>query len=361
MATPVRERLTDVLDAAGHPPITLRAAGGGSALVLPFGARVIGLFPQDDGESVFWVNPRLTRVETARELFRANEWIIKGGDRTWVGPEVDTHIGDLADPWGTYRVPSTIDPGRYTVEQSGDGATLSVQTQVPIHRRKTHCEVKLKKSVRMIPSPLRREVTMKGWLGEVAYAGYEQITSLRLVAAPDPSVQVGIWNLIILPAGGQMVVPTTGRTQVRVYFGSPGSTRLSVDERVVHLRLDGHEQLKIGIRAAALIGRAGYVRPCQDDTWTLVVRNFQVNPSGEYVDVPWEATDDLGYAFQSYSDDGKMGDFGELEYHAPAIGGETGLTAYVDRSQVWAFRGARTHIHTIAECLLGQGTLSGIV
>ncbi len=93
--------------------------------------------------------------------------------------------------------------------------------------------------------------------------------------------------------------------------------------------------------AVATTGRVGYLYQ-QGDKWSLVVRNFFVNPSGEYVDVPKNDPDDLGYSVNAVSVDGALGDFCELEYHVPARGragsGREGGQC-VDISQLWAFRG----------------------
>jgi hypothetical protein len=128
----------------------------------------------------------------------------------------------------------------------------------------------------------------------------------------------------------------------------------------VRIRIDGRERHKVGLRAADLIGKAGYLRMLDGAQMSLVIRNFQVNPSGEYIDTPWDDLGDLGYAFQAYNDDGALGAFGELEYHTPAVGGDTGLDSYVDRSQVWAFAGEEERILEIAEQLLGRcATVTG--
>ena len=85
----------------------------------------------------------------------------------------------------------------------------------------------------------------------------------------------------------------------------------------------------------------------------LVVRNFFVNPTGEYVDVPWADTDDLGYAVQSCNVvDEKMGSFSELEYHIPAVGQGTGRMRCEDGSAVWAFRGPSELVRLAARTLL---------
>jgi hypothetical protein len=52
---------------------------------------------------------------------------------------------------------------------------------------------------------------------------------------------------------------------------------------------------RINLRAAATCGWMGYT--CRTDgQWSLIVRNFRVNPAGEYVDVPWTDAERLGLA-----------------------------------------------------------------
>jgi hypothetical protein len=110
---------------------------------------------------------------------------------------------------------------------------------------------------------------------------------------------------------------------------------------------------KIGVYAAATTGRIGYIYAAGKQH-ALIVRNFSVNPSGEYADVPWIETDDKGYSVQACSVNSKWGMFSEMEYHVPAIGGETGLRQVEDRSQLWAFRGSREDIGRIARTLLSD-------
>ena len=110
---------------------------------------------------------------------------------------------------------------------------------------------------------------------------------------------------------------------------------------------------KIGIRAAVTPGRIGYAYPT-GNRYALIVRNFFVNPSGEYADVPWTEPDDRGYSTQACSVNSRWGEFSEMEYHVPAIGGGTGLHHIEDRSQLWAFRGSRKDIESIAHALLSS-------
>ena len=77
--------------------------------------------------------------------------------------------------------------------------------------------------------------------------------------------------------------------------------------------------MQIGLRAVSTANRIGYVSHF-GDKWALIIRNFVINPSGEYVDVPWTETDCFGWAVQACNVKSQLGVFSELEYHIPAIG-----------------------------------------
>ena len=100
-----------------------------------------------------------------------------------------------------------------------------------------------------------------------------------------------------------------------------------------------------------MTGRVGYMYPSGDQA-ALVVRNFAVNPSGEYVDVPWTEPAHRGFAGQTCNVNSALGSFSELEYHVPAIGRGTGPSD--DVSQVWAYRGPLANIQAIARNLLSS-------
>ena len=152
-----------------------------------------------------------------------------------------------------------------------------------------------------------------------------------------------------------MITPTIGRACVRDIMAPSGQDRLQVSDSHVRFLIDGCSQHKISIRAISLAGRTGYLRQVSESSWSLVVRNFFVNPSGMYVDVPWDSPDELGYCLQFYNHCDGPDSWGEMEYHTPAIGGESGIRKYSDVSQVWAFMGDEKSIHATVELLLGHG------
>lgn len=57
-----------------------------------------------------------------------------------------------------------------------------------------------------------------------------------------------------------------------------------------------------------MTGRIGYMYPTGDQ-WALIIRNFAVNPSGEYIDVAWDDVNDSGYAVQACNLNGDFRDF----------------------------------------------------
>ena len=108
---------------------------------------------------------------------------------------------------------------------------------------------------------------------------------------------------------------------------------------------------KLGIRAVAITGRAGYIH-LRGTEASLIIRNFNVNPSAEYVDVPWSEPKNFGFAFQACNVNSHLGQFSELEYHIPAIGANTGKSLSEDESQLWAFRGPEPAVKSVAQHLL---------
>jgi len=332
----------------------LAVDGGGSILVTSAAARVLRL-TGPSGHDFLWLHDAF-RGGDVDGFFAAPGWWNFGGDRTWVAPEAETFISDLSDPWGTYQVPKACDPGAFGLEHNGSFVRVLGDLTLTSFRLGKQAKLSLEKIVRAAPNPLRH-VDAAADCMDAEYVGCDQETTLKLLSEPSPGLRFGLWHLAQVRSVGDMLVPTTGSDRPRDYLAPTGPTHLTVSAGLIRFRVDAAEQHKIGIKAASLLGRSGYLRQDDDGKWSLLVRNFVVNPSGDYVDVPWDDPNDLGYAMQCYNDDGNFADFGEMEYHAPAIGDGTGRTSYTDRSQLWAFRADGSVIKRIAHRLLGTEEL----
>ena len=325
---------------------------GTRALVLPYGGRILGLFAPGSDENFFWTNPALASADNARAFYAGSQWHNSGGDRTWLAPEADFFFPDFPD-LTRYWQPRELDPGSYRVRKADGQFELVNRLTLTMSRSKPAVDLEIIKAVSPAPNPLRHEQGLAGPEG-VEYAGYTLRTSLSLLSdRTEDSPPVGLWDLLQLPNGGELFIPTYGRTEPYIVFGTITSEDLNVQEHLVRYRMRAAGAQKLDVRAVAVTGRVGYLYESGERS-ALVIRNFFVNPSGEYVDVPWEKTEDFGYAVQACNINNELGSFSELEYHVPAIGRATGSRRAEDISQVWAFRGPQPQIQEVMRSLLGR-------
>jgi hypothetical protein len=349
----VPERLVENLGAAGKSVEFFQSPDGSRVLLLPHGGRTLGLFAADAQENFYWTHPALESAESARKFYESDEWHNSGGDRTWLAPEVDIFFPRFPEiDLSTYWQPRQLDPGKYEVVREGGSVRLVNRLTLTLSRSKKQVALEIAKWVGPAANPLRYEREW-GFARDVQYAGYTQHTALKSAdGAGEMSAQIGLWNLVQMPHGGELLVPTYSRSEPKVYMGQIGSDDLTITAHLVRYRMQSKGEHKIGLRGAAMTGRVGYLYPAGGGEFALIIRNFFVNPSGEYVDVPWREASNLGFAIQACNVDSRLGSFSELEYHVPAIGPGTGLTSCEDVSQIWAFRGRDESVREIARRLL---------
>ncbi|MGA7293507.1 MAG: DUF6786 family protein [Terriglobales bacterium] len=328
---------------------------GTQLLILPYGGRILGVYAPGNEQNFLWTNSALDSVETARAYYASDDWQNSGGDRTWLAPELDFFFPkfpniDIAGYWQ----PRSLDPGNYELIKTADGIKLTNRLTVEAFRSKKRVTLEITKSVAAALNPLRYDAAIK--TGAVEYAGHTLLTSLRIVDSNSSDAPlIGLWSLTQMPHQGELFIPTYSRTDPKIYFGLVDAPpdELTVGDRLVRFKMRAAGEHKIGLRSMATTGRIGYIYPA-GNKHALIIRNFCVNPSGEYADVPWTDPDDRGYSTQACSVNSRWGMFSEMEYHAPAIGGNTGLRQMEDRSQLWAFRGSRDDIVKIAQALLSN-------
>ena len=363
--------LQQSLTAVGRPSYILETSDGTRLLVLGFGARILGLFAPGLDENFYWTNPAFNEPASAKNLFNGNDrgdWPNTGGDRTWIAPELDFYYPDYPD-LGRWVVPAAMDSVEHEVIQpQADRIALRRTMSLKSGSQNCHVEFEMSKWIEPAANPLR--LVDRQWAVKFAglkYAGYTQRTQLSQIGpatqlAPNSPIggrpiEAGIWNLIQLPHGGEMIIPTYQRVEPKIYFGEIPGGRLVAEDRAVRFKMDFEGQQKIGLQAASLTGRAAYFRQHDGNHSSLVIRNFFVDPSGDYIDTPVEDTNDRGYAFQACNICNSLGQFSELEYHAPAFGhsrSDTDKTS-TEVSQVWAYFGPAEAIQTVSRYLLGVG------
>lgn len=344
-----------VLADVDKAPTPFTMSDGSRLLLLPYGARVLALATAKSDDNFFWTNPLLSEADTARRLFAEIGWHNTGGDRTWLAPELDIFFADATST--RYRQPLQLDMSNYSVERLAGGIQLSRSMALYLARSNREVDLRLTKWFGPAANPLRHERDLNRIIGSVDYAGYTQRVTLQSLGDTTTSPpRIGIWNLIQFPPGGRMIVPLYSPAIPQSCFGNLPTDRVVIGERLLQVDVNFPGTHKIAVKALALCGRAAYAY-CQRDHWNLIVRNFSVDPSGDYVDVQRFDPDDFGYGFQMCRvDEPEFGSFCEMEYHAPALGTPPTPEQSEDVSQLWAFRGSREVINVIAHKLLGTNT-----
>ena len=329
------KRLVDNLGKEGLEAINLKD----KVMVLPFGGRILGVYP-DGIHNVLWVNQALNSAGAAGRFFRGEDWINIGGDRTWISPEVETTIGDPDRFEDSYEVPKSIDPASYRVMGRDDNSVvLKTRMSVPFKRSGSVVGLRITKRISCLGAPL---AVPKG----VQWAGYSLATSLIVESALSARFRPGIWNILQVPGGGNIIVPLTGATHPRPFIGEPVVT---VKEKMIEARVETSQSFKYGIHAGRCTGLMLYVNE-KDDPAYLTVRRFNVFAPERYADVPCDDLRATGYMQQVYVDDGAFGGFGEMEYHSPAAAVEN--RKIDDISEVWAFMGPQKSIANLVDHVL---------
>lgn len=340
------------LQRSGRPVRRLDFSSG-TVVVLPQGGRILGLFPRNSQTNFFWTQDALRSAVGIRKLYAESRWPNPGGDRTWLAPTTELFVSDLKRFWQTWREPVAMDPGNYVCRETGGRLRLINRARLELRRRRQAVELEIEKGFEAAPDPLRTEPKIAE---PYTYAGFTTNVTLKLLREPKKSrVPIGLWQLLQLPPGGELMVATHSRAQTQVIFGKIPAQDLRREPHCVRYRMTSATTAKLALRGVHVTGRMGYVRSNGQGGWDLVVRNFFANPSGEYVDTPFDNLNDRGDTVQAcnVAEPAIGGCFSEMEHHVPAVGADTGRRTSTDISQVWAYRGRRRAIGRIAETLLG--------
>jgi hypothetical protein len=344
-----RHQLIETLRACEQPFHLHATADASELLLLRHGGRVLGLFAPGQDENFLWANPAFASPETARALFAASGWHNTGGDRMWVTPEIDFFFPRFPDT-SVHICPESLDPGRYKIHHDVDSESASPRliNTLALTLSRSGVDVTLRTDTHWTTvGPIVDSELLQS--GQLTCAGYSQVTTLAILASTGPCA-IGLWDILQVPPGGECLVQTRRPARAKQYVGRTAESELRIHERaaVYHPSTPGIN--KIGFLAPELTGRIGYFHGTGDQV-TLVVRQFTVDSSAAYVDVPWQTAADLegaGCAAQICAvDHPVLGRYVELEHHSPAIdcARSTHLT---DISHLWAIRGAEPDVRAVA-------------
>ena len=342
--------LYTLCEQAGLQPHRL-AHRDATLLVTEHAARIIGIFPGPQHGNLLWVNSAACAgVEALRRFVRAGEWNL-GGDRVWLAPEIELHFSDPQNPsHENYAVPPDLDPGHWALEQSDSfGVALRNAGEAKNLLSNQPFRFETRRQIRLAKAPVD--------LADLDYIGYE-IASAIVITAPDrPAAAYGLWQLMQIPPGGEVLIPTRPDAEQVDYFHTDLSQHVRVAEGHLVFPVTGTQQHKLGLRPHDTRGLMGYLRQDGENA-TLIVRQTAVFPGATYADYPGDARDRRDIALQFYNDSGAAGGFGEMEYHSIAADAASFFNTR-DVSRTWCFAGPLPRIRTVASELLGIRQLAG--
>ena len=330
----------------------LSLQNGVTIIVSQRGGRIFGPFLSKDSESIFWTNDAFAKTDTFKEFLRSGNWNI-GGDRMWIAPEIQYHVPDRSDFWGSVFWPEQVDPGTYSLEQPQSGQWRLSQDMVleAYNLASGQKELHLERSIRQVEDPLRNVTVYPDLIDGVLFAGYEQVVTLSEGKRDD--IVSEAWSLTQLNSGGVLVIPASPRVEYTDYYQPIDESLQTIYPDHVRLKITGDRQYKVGYKAAQVFGRLAYYNHLDDDRAYLIVRNFFNNPSMPYAEEPDHTPGCRGHSIHVYNDDGNAGGFGELECNLQTIGGETGRSRSTDQLVLWLYIGAPDRVKEVGLHLLG--------
>lgn len=351
MSSVHRIQIIKRLEENGIPFVEVPLQNGVTILISQLGGRTYGPFLGPESESLFW----LPSVFTDKRDFASHvetEWNL-GGERFWIGPEIQYMVKDRKDYFGTISVPRAIDPGNWHLEDVGAGRWRLYQDltleayNLASGFKDLHVEIICTSAA----NPLRH----LGWQAElmagVTYAGYEQTVSLS--ESTRDEILSAVWNLVMLNPGGALYIPCTPAAKATCYKGDLDERVLESRPHHARLKITGDQMYKAGFKAAHTFGRMGYLNPGNGSQAYLLVRSFSTHPSSEYPEEPPHMPGVRGDVIHVYNDDGGFGDMGEMECNCQTIGGDTGRSEITDTLALYLFAGPLERLQAILYEMLG--------
>ncbi len=330
----------------------LELQGGVTIVLSQRGGRIFGPFLTKDAGGIFWINQAFAEASAFSAFLRSGSWNL-GGDRLWIAPEIQYHVPDRSNFWGSVFWPAEVDPGNYALEELAPGEWRLAQqmTLQAYNLASGEKELHFERRIRQVGDPLRNLSNYQALAGDVLFAGYEQLVTLSESRRDD--IVSEAWSLTQLNPGGHLVIPCSPRVEYTDYYKPIDEGLQSFHPNHVRLKITGNRQYKVGYKAAHVFGRLAYHNHLADGRAYLIVRNFFNNPSSPYTEEPDHSPGCRGHSIHVYNDNGNAGGFGELECNAQTIGGDTGRSSSTDQLVLWLYVGSSDEIKEIGMQLLG--------
>jgi len=197
------------------------------------------------GEAAFWTPPQ-----------PEDGWNV-GGDRLWIAPEIAWFWKTRARlDFSQHDISPALDPGAWKVEKNQAGFCRTAQSVRLQHHQSggaAHFEMARSFSNVSLPEAPFFE----------AWRAFRADNELRLheLNGGAGGDGIGLWSVLQLPVGGEMLLAGRGESGLRDHFAPIPHDFWQQDEGILRLKISGDHQYKVGVapRAIALQKSEGSV------------------------------------------------------------------------------------------------------
>lgn len=333
-----------------HTALPLK--GDARIIISQRGGRIFGPFMSGDDESLMWINNAFASADAFSEFLDTDDWNL-GGERVYLGPELQYSVPDRERFWETYKLSTQVDPGNYelSVNNETSECRLHQNMVLDVYPGRGRKEISLTRVIKPSADPLRNMSNYLELINGVAYCGYEH--SLTLSEEENDGIMSQTWDLVQINSGGTIYIPSSPALEYTDYYEPVDETWQKVESNYVQVDITGDRMFKLGYKAPHIYGRVGYFNVLDLDRACLIVRNFYNNPASPYLDEPYHTVGHKGDSLQIYQDDGALGGFAEIECIGQAIGGSTNPSNNTDHISLWCYVGFPQKIRQITLQLVG--------
>lgn len=267
-----------------------------------YGGRLLAIIEKNTGNNLLWVHPNIS------EIIEKKEWNI-GGLRLWVSPEQRFFYKD-PDAFDGWFCPSGLDPDSYKMLVENNIIVMKAAISV-------------------------RDMKTNEFFNASAERRFETITDdkvlhIRLrerLIGNKISTPVDAWDLIQVAPGasgfGNVIIPASKGAKPINYFSEIPSEYLRVEDEYVVFKIDGRNELKLGIAPEDLDNpkeaKIGYIFNPSDNLWAFIgmISHSAPESQRECIDPPKFKEAKRRGSVQSYNSGPSLGlVFGEIELHS---------------------------------------------
>jgi hypothetical protein len=330
-----------------HTETIVRESNSGALLFAAYGARLLGLYPEKNGENLLWTYRNL------EESFQSGQWMV-GGERLWIAPERAFYYENPRDFEG-FHVPASIDPGDYS--RSDDLVFTNEFPALNYLTNETYDGSTARRSFRLIDDPYQTGL---------AFAG---VAIDDAVALSAPDIPMCAWSLAQVYTCGPdrpatALFPIKPGAGLLSYFNPIPGARADVQNGYARFLIDANEVYKLAIRPEDMRFdnpcKALYLRPAQTgDRWSCLIKRTDDMPRSqqECVDSARENPEGPMGAIQSYNNGPgfSAGDdmpFGEVELQLSTGVTRDGKTVSQASHELLGYTGSFEEILALAQTAL---------